>query len=82
MAKNLTLHAGVQDYLCPLDVRDLQTVFQYTIQPDPPASLEFLQAVKCIMENNHLQLASDIESALEFYVILTTTLEQYNNNNT
>lgn len=54
-------YLGVQDYLCPLDPRDLATVHQ---PPDPPASLEFLEAAKCIMDDNHLQLANDVESAL------------------
>ena len=71
------MHAGVQDYLCPLDTHDLPTALEYAKPPDPPACLEFLEAAKCIMDENNLRLANDIESAMDMYVILTTTFEQH-----
>ena len=29
---------GTEDYLCPLDARDLNTAYEYAVQPDPPGS--------------------------------------------
>lgn len=37
------VNAGVEDYVCPLDCRDLHTVSEYASLPDPPGSLEFLE---------------------------------------
>lgn len=72
------LYIGTEDYLCPLDTRDLPSAYQYAEAPDPPASLEFLQAAKCIMaDNNILYMPTSIQSALNLYVVLTTTFEQY-----
>lgn len=66
-----------EDYLCQLDTRDLPSAYQYAEAPDPPASLEFLQAAKCNMADNILYMPTSIQSALNLYVVLTTTFEQY-----
>ena len=68
---------GNEDYLCQLDVRDLPTVHQYAESPDPIASVEFLQAAKSIMEDNNMHMPNTIEEAMNLYVLLTTTFEQY-----
>ena len=77
MFKVLVLHKGVEDRLCQLNSRDLPTVYQYAQPPDPPASLEFLQAAKQIMDSNNLDMPISIKEALDLYVILTTTIEQH-----
>lgn len=70
--------AGVENHLCPLDAADLPTVCQYAIQPQPPGGLEFLQMAKNIMDDHHYDdLPDTIEGALDLYIILTTTVEQY-----
>ena len=67
-----------EDYLCQLDTRDLPSAYQYAEAPDPPASLEFLQAAKCIMaDNSILYMPASIQSALNLYVVLTKTVEQF-----
>ena len=61
----------------PLDVRDLTTVYQYAETPDSIASMEFFQAAKCIMEENNMHMPQNIESAMNLYVLLTTTIEEH-----
>ena len=70
---------GTEDYICHVDVRDLPTAYQYAEPPDPPASLEFLQAAKAIMDDNNLNMPNSVEEAMNLYVVLTTTIEQYIN---
>ena len=68
---------GVKDYLCQLDMRDLPIVTQYAQSPDPPGSLEFLQAAKPIMDSYSLNIPNSIEEAMDLYVILTTAIEEF-----
>lgn len=68
---------GTEDYLCQLDTRDLSSAYQYAEAPDPPASLEFLQAAKCIMaDKSILYMPTSIQSALNLYIVLAT-FEQF-----
>ena len=72
--------SDTEDYLCPLDTRDLPSAYQYAEAPDPPANLKFLQAAKCIMDdNNILRMPTNIQSAMDLYVVLTTTFKQFIN---
>ena len=64
--------------MCELDSRDLPSAYQYAEPPDPIASVEFLQAAKCIMEDNNVHtMPNNVESALDLYVLLTTTIEEH-----
>ncbi len=49
---------------------------EYAELPDPPASLQFLQAAQRIMDDNNISMPSNVDEALDFYVTLTTIIEQ------
>lgn len=68
----------MDNYLCSLDNRDLPTVCEYALPPDPPGSLEFLMMAKRLMEENGIfLLPQTIEAALDLYVLLVTIIEQH-----
>ena len=69
---------GAKDYLCEVDIRDTGVCWEYTEDPDPPASLEYLEAVKQFMENSgqSLALPHTIFAALDLYVDLITYFDQ------
>ena len=48
------VYTGVQNYLCPVDMRDIPLAEAYTELPDPPASLEFIQVAETVMRENSL----------------------------
>ena len=75
MHNNYTL--GTQDYICATTARDLAVAEQYTEEPDPPASLEFLEMVKALMTQNALTFPTSVNEAIDLYVTLTTTIEMY-----
>lgn len=66
---------GTLDYLNEVDMTDVQFLMQYTTRPDPPGSLEFLVLAKHIMDENNLQTPTDVSSALDFYIELSTFIE-------
>ena len=72
-------HIGDRDFLCQLDATDLQEAYKYAKEPDPPGSLEFLQAAKQIIDNYRLEMPEDTEEALELYVLLTTIMQDQAN---
>ncbi len=53
---------------------------EYTEDPDPPASLDFLELVKNFMENSseyaNLSLPTTIAAALNLYVDLTVYFDE------
>lgn len=51
----------------------------YAEEPDPPASLEFLQVAKLVMDANLLQMPRSIEEAIDLYILLTCTIEAHIN---
>lgn len=74
----MSIHTGVEDYLCPLDPADLPTVCQYAKEPEPPGSFDFLQMAKRIMQDHYYDdLPDTVEGALDLYITLTTTVEQH-----
>jgi hypothetical protein len=67
----------MENYLCPLDQRDLAPVVPYTEESHPPASLEFLLVAKQIMEDNgYGDMPKTVAEALDLYILLTSTIEQ------
>lgn len=49
---------------------------EYTEEPDPPGSLEFLDVAQTIMDQEKLEMPSTVQEALNLYVVLTTTIEE------
>ena len=49
---------------------------QYAEEPDPPASLEFLEAVETIMDDQHLRMPNTVQEALNFNFVQNS----YHNN--
>ena len=70
------------DYLCcQLDSADIQFINENYIEtPDPPGSLEFLEAAKYIMTANRMCMPATICEAMELYIVLVTSIENYANN--
>ena len=66
---------GTKDYICPIDSRDIPVANKYAEQPDPPVSLECLNAVLHIMDEQGLTMPDTISEALNLYVVLTTLIE-------
>ena len=58
-------------------IRDLTVAEQYTEEPDPPASLQFLEMVKELMNQNNLTFPKSVNEAVDLYVTLTTMIEMY-----
>ena len=73
-------HAGTQDYVCAVDSRDIRQASEYAEEPDPPASLEFLQVALLLMNEQGLAMPNTISEALNLYVVLTTLIEVECNN--
>ena len=48
---------------------------EYTEEPDPPGSLEFLEVASRIMHQYHLSMPSTVQEALDVFVVLTSVLE-------
>ena len=69
------LNAGTKDYSFPVDSRDVTVVMEYTEEPDPPGSLEFLELVSQIMNQYNLHMPSTVQEALDTFVVLTTVIE-------
>lgn len=76
----LLFHIGVQDYICCISNRDVNVCLEYTEDPDPPASLDFLELAKNFMENSseyaNLSLPTTIAAALNLYVDLTVYFDE------
>lgn len=68
---------GAQNYLSELDSRDLPIVCGYAKIPDSLVSIEFLEAAQTIMDEQYLSMPSNIEEALDLYVTLVTTIEEF-----
>lgn len=69
------MFTGTVNYLCPLRYTDLQVVNVFTEEPDPPASLLFLEAVNEIMTAHGLQFPVTIEEAVCLYCELVAFIE-------
>ena len=69
-------YTGVQDYLSPIDARDIAVVETYT---EPPAPLEFLEVAEKVMEENSLEIPTNVEQAIDLYILLTSTIEAHIN---
>ena len=67
-----SLLIGTKDYSYPVDPRDTSVAKEYTEEPDPPGSLEFLELALEIMTQHHL---FTVQEALELYVSLTTIIQ-------
>ena len=68
------LYTGAEDYLQPFHSDDLQYASSHTAIPDPPVSLEFLEAVEIIMRENNLEFPVTVEDAFMFYLSINETL--------
>ena len=76
MITQLCNTAGTRDYLCTVENRDILVAEEYTEEPDPPGSLEFLEVAQTIMDQEQLEMPSTVQEALNLYVVLTTTIEE------
>ena len=63
-------YVGVENFLQPVNSDDLQYVQRYAVEPQPPASYEFLMAAKILMHENGLQMPTRVEEALDFFITL------------
>ena len=59
-----------------IDVRDIPVANEHADKPDPPGSLQFLEATQLIMNQQHLSMPSSVEEALNLYIVLITTIEE------
>ena len=57
-------YAGVQDYICPADPRDVTTALQYAEEPDPLCSLEFLEMARYVMNVHHILFPDTLSAAI------------------
>ena len=69
------IHAGTRDYLCEVRGTDLSIAECYGDSPDPPASLEFLELVQILMQENNLLFPQTVKDAVDFYVQMIQYLE-------
>ena len=67
--------ARYQGLFNPVDPRDTSVAKEYTEEPDPPGSLEFLELALEIMTQHHLFMPNTVQEALELYVSLTTIIQ-------
>lgn len=49
----------------------------YSEQPDPPGSIEFLEMARDVMQAHNLSFPVSMDAAVEVYITLTTVLESY-----
>ena len=61
-------YTGTVDYLQPFDDVDLQFTMHHIPYPDPPLSLEFLEAAEILMRENNLEFPHTVEEAFAFYI--------------
>ena len=61
-------YTGTVDYLQPFDDVDLQFRMHHIPYPDPPLSLEFLEAAEILMRENNLEFPHTVEEAFAFYI--------------
>ena len=62
--------------MCPIsNARDVQVVTCHVEEPDPPASLEFLEVAKAIMEQNNIHFPKTIIESVDSYVTMISLLE-------
>lgn len=55
----------------------MQVVEKYAEEPDPPGSLEFLEATSVIMEENNIHFPHTVAQALDVYVTLVCIIERH-----
>ena len=64
-----------------MDSRDLNICLEYAEDPDPPASLEFLEVCKSYMETSveyrDLSLPNTVCRALDLYIDLISYIDQF-----
>ena len=72
----IVVYTGVQNYLCPVDMRDIPLAEAF---PDLPASLEFLQVADTVMRENSLELPTTVKEAIDLYILLTSTIDAHIN---
>ena len=76
MTSSHTFLGGVQ-CIRHVNANDIAYLTPYTSTPHPPASVEFLNVAKIIMEEEViLSMPSTIAEALDLYVILVSKIEQ------
>lgn len=61
--------------MCSISTSDIQICKAYAEEPDPPASLLFLQAANELMTTHGLQFPVTIEDAVCLYTELVTLIE-------
>ena len=66
---SLYRYTGTVDYLQPFDDVDLQFTMHHTPYPDPPLSLEFLEAAEILMLENNLEFPHTLKKLLLFILI-------------
>lgn len=71
------INVGTRDYLCAVDISDLQLAVCHGREKPSPVSIEFLNAVDIIMDEEGLSMPSNIEDALKIYITLKHVFENY-----
>ena len=69
--------AGTSNYVCAVSHHDVHVCRDYAEEPDPPASLEFLQAVNELMVHRGLLFPDSIRDAMLLYAELVSVLDDY-----
>ena len=67
--------AGVDDYLCVVNSRDIISAMEHVEEPDPPCSLEFLEMARDLMNAHNLSFPDTTSTALDLYIKMTTLLD-------
>ncbi len=60
------LYIGTRNYACAVHERDLTVAEQYAESPGPPASLEFLELARIIVNEHQLDFPLVIKDAVNF----------------
>ena len=68
-------NAGVQDYTCPINARDITIAMHYAEEPNPSCSLEFLEMAQYVMNVHHRSFPLTVSAAVDLYVTMTTLLD-------
>ena len=70
-----TLIVGTINYMSPVSTRDFQVSDTYSEEPDPPASLAFLEAANAYIIEHNLQFPNSVQDAILLYVELVAFFE-------
>jgi len=68
--------SDTEDYICPVEVEDLQAAEQYSTSKPAPVVSEFVDVANLVMfENGISRKPENVEDSLKLYHLLKNTLE-------